>query len=326
MSLLLFMLGLEYTGDELRASIREGRKAGAVDLVLNFIPGLAFGFLMGWSPLAAVVLGGVTCISSSGIVAKVLEDLNRLGNRETPAVLSLLVIEDLAMALYLPLLAVALAGGGLARSTIAVFGALSAAGLVLYLALQHGHRAERLLHHGSDEVVLLSVLGMLLLVAAVGELLQFSAAVGAFLLGIALSGPLAERARRLVSPVRDLAAAAFFFIFGAQVDATELPAVLVPALALAAVAVVTKLIAGWVAVPGGSVPARLRAGTALMARGEFSIVIAELGVVAGVEPRLGLLAIAFVLITAVTGPLATRWAGMLRVKRPAAPGASGGGG
>ena len=317
MSLLLFMLGLEYTGDELRTSIRDTRLGGAVDLVLNFLPGLALALILGWSPLAAVVLGGVTCISSSGIVAKVLEDLNRLGNRETPAVLSILVIEDLAMAAYLPLLAVALAGEGVAGSIVAVLLALGAVGVVLYLALRHGHRAERLLQHGSDEVVLLSVLGLLLVVAAVGELLQFSAAVGAFLVGIALSGPLANKARRLVGPIRDLAAAVFFFLFGVQVDTSALPGVLAPAFALAAIAILTKLVSGWVAARDASVPGRIRAGTALIARGEFSIVIAELGVVAGVESRLGPLAIAFVLITAVAGPPATRLAGNLRVKQRA---------
>ena len=66
------------------------------------MPGVVVGLVLGWSLPAAVLLGGVTWISSSGIVSKVLTDLDRLGNRETPAVLNLLVIEDLAMAVYLP--------------------------------------------------------------------------------------------------------------------------------------------------------------------------------------------------------------------------------
>ncbi len=111
-ALLLFMLGLEYTGEELADSLRSGRAAGVIDFLLNFTPGFGAGLLLGWSWLYACVLGGVTYISSSGIVAKVLTDLDRLGNRETPTVLSILVTEDLAMAVYLPLVAVALAGGG----------------------------------------------------------------------------------------------------------------------------------------------------------------------------------------------------------------------
>src|SRR3954471_19100201 len=103
--LLLFMLGLEYTAPELTASLRTGLPAGAVDLVLNVTPGVLAGLLLGFGPLGAVLLGGVTFISSSGVVAKVLNDLGRLGNRETPSVLSILVMEDLTMAVYLPLVA-----------------------------------------------------------------------------------------------------------------------------------------------------------------------------------------------------------------------------
>jgi monovalent cation:H+ antiporter-2, CPA2 family len=63
--LLLFMLGLEYTGDELKKSLRLGISAGVIDFALNFTPGLAAGLLLRWSPLAAVLLGGITYVSSS---------------------------------------------------------------------------------------------------------------------------------------------------------------------------------------------------------------------------------------------------------------------
>jgi len=109
--LLLLLLGIEYSAEELTASLRRSAGAGLVDLALNFTPGLAAGLLLGWPPLAAVVLGGVTYVSSSGIAAKLLGDLGRLGNRETPIVLSILVVEDLAMAAYLPILAGLLAAG-----------------------------------------------------------------------------------------------------------------------------------------------------------------------------------------------------------------------
>ena len=84
------MLGLEYTGRELKANLRVGLFAGAADFFLNFPPGLIAGLLLGWSPLPAVLLGGVTYISSSGIIAKVLAELKRLGNPETPTVVSIL--------------------------------------------------------------------------------------------------------------------------------------------------------------------------------------------------------------------------------------------
>jgi CPA2 family monovalent cation:H+ antiporter-2 len=119
--LLLFMLGLEYTGGELVENLRGGFPAAVVDLALNFTPSLIAGLLLQWRPLAAVLLGGVTYVSSSGVIAKVLADLRRLENPETPAVLSVLVLEDLAMAVYLPLGAVLLAGGGSAKNSLVRF-------------------------------------------------------------------------------------------------------------------------------------------------------------------------------------------------------------
>ena len=111
--LLLFTLGLEYTGAELAGTLRSGLRPALVDIVLNATPGAIAGVALGWSLEGVVLLAGITYISSSGVVAKLLADFGRLGNRETPSVLGLLVMEDLAMALYLPILAVLLAGTGL---------------------------------------------------------------------------------------------------------------------------------------------------------------------------------------------------------------------
>jgi monovalent cation:H+ antiporter-2, CPA2 family len=96
--LLLFMLGLEYTGEELEKSLRGGLAGGLVDFLLNFPPGLIAGFLLDWTLLPSILLGGVTYISSSGIIAKVLAELGGLANPETAVILSVLVLEDLAMA------------------------------------------------------------------------------------------------------------------------------------------------------------------------------------------------------------------------------------
>ena len=124
--LLLFMLGLEYGGDELRANLRSGLPAGVADMLLNFIPGLLAGLLLGWSMLASVLLGGVTYISSSGVIAKVIAELKRGDSSETSIVLSTLVLEDLAMAIYLPLVVVVISGGGLIKIAVSVGIALAA--------------------------------------------------------------------------------------------------------------------------------------------------------------------------------------------------------
>jgi CPA2 family monovalent cation:H+ antiporter-2 len=308
--LLLFMLGLEYTGKELSASLKKGLRAGVLDFLLNMTPGFAAGLLLGWSPLAALLLGGVTYISSSSVIAKVLGDLDRLGNRETPVVLSILVLEDLAMAIFLPIIAVLLIGKGFAQGAISVVVAVVTALVVLFLAVRHGRILSKIVAHGSEEVVLLTTFGLVLLVAGVAQRLQVSAAVGAFLVGVALSGSVAEQARNLVSPLRDLFAATFFLFVGLQIDPSTLPPVLLLAIALALVTTLTKGATGWWAAgwEGIAHRGRIRAGTALVARGEFSIVIAGLGVNAGVEPRLAPLAAAYVLLLAVGGPILARFA------------------
>jgi CPA2 family monovalent cation:H+ antiporter-2 len=176
--------------------------------------------------------------------------------------------------------------------------------------------------HG-DEVVLLKVLGLTVLVAGVAQQLQVSAAVGAFLVGIALSGPLAHSARELLSPLRDLFAAVFFVLFGLHTNPADLPPVAGVAALLAVAGIATKLITGWMAAArlGSAVTGRLRTGTALLPRGEFNIVIAGLAVTAGVNPRLGPVAAAYVLILAVAGPLLARAAEPLagRLRQRARP-------
>ncbi len=304
--LLLFMLGLDYTGRELVANLRSAFPAAIVDFGLNFTPGLVAGLLFKWKPLAAILLGGVTYVSSSGVIAKVLVELRRLNNPETPAVLSILVLEDLAMALYLPLVAVLLVGGSPVRMALSVSLALVTVLLVLGLAVRYGAPLSRVVAHQSDEIVLLTIFGAVLLVAGAAQHLQVSAAIGAFLVGIGVSGPMAEQTHRLLAPLRDLFAATFFFFFGLQIDPASLPPELPSAVLLGIVTTATKVLTGFWAAQRTGVDrrGRLRSGMALVARGEFPIVIAGLG--ASLEPQLGPLSAAYVLFLAVLGPILVR--------------------
>jgi CPA2 family monovalent cation:H+ antiporter-2 len=306
--LLLFMLGLEYTSSELTRSLRTGIRGGVIDFVFNFTPGVIAALILGWSPVVAAAFGGITYVSSSGIIAKVLHELGRESSMETPAIVSILVFEDLAMALFLPLLSVALTGRSGSSAVISVVGAIAAVGVVLLVALRFGPRLSRSFSHKSDEIILLTCFGLVLLVSGLAQRVQVSAAVGAFLVGIALSGPLAEQAHRVISPVRDLFAAVFFFFFGLQVAPAALLPVLPLALILVAITAATKLLSGWWAAKLSSLDGvnALRVGATLIARGEFSIVIAGLAVAAGAEPKVASVAAAYVLLCAIVGPLAAR--------------------
>ncbi|HEV7951428.1 MAG TPA: cation:proton antiporter, partial [Glaciihabitans sp.] len=283
--------------------------AGVVDLLLNMLPGVAVALLLGWGPVAAFVMGGVTYISSSGIIAKVLSDLGRLGNRETPVILSILVIEDLTMAVYLPILIAVLAGVSFWGGLQAVGIALLVLTLILVAALKYGHVVSSAIDSPDRESFLLKVMGAALLVAGVASALQVSAAVGAFLLGIAISGATAQTATRVLEPLRDVFAALFFFVFGLNTDPASIPPVLLVALLLAVVTSFTKMVTGWWAAgkQGIGVLGRARAGAALIARGEFSIVIAGLAVASGAVPdEFAALATTYVLLLAVIGPIAAR--------------------
>ena len=308
--LLLFMLGLEYTAGELLTTIRTQAPVGVLDFVLNFPPGFVAALLLGWGPTLGVVLGGVTYVSSSGIVAKVLSDQGWTGNRETPIVLSTLVIEDLVMALYLPVLGALLAGSGGAAALLPAVGAVAAVAVVLAAATRIEVGVSRILFSRSDEALLLTILGITILVAGGAEAFGVSAAVAALLVGIVLSGPAAEAAHGLLTPMRDLFAALFFAFVGLSVDPATIPPVLLPAVVLGVVTIATKALTGWIGAARSGVGVRggTRAGLLLAARGEFSIAIAGFATAAGVAGDFEALAVAYVFVLAIAGPVLVRFA------------------
>ncbi|WP_062518043.1 cation:proton antiporter [Demequina gelatinilytica] len=308
--LLLLLLGLEYSPDDLKVGMRTTWQAGIVDLVLNAVPGFVVAQLLGWSVQASIILAGVTYISSSGIIARLLDDFDRVANRETPVILSLLVMEDIAMAVFLPLLAVMLAGATFLQGAFAAGVAIAIVAVAFLLAVRFSRHVSAVVHSHSRELLLLGVLGLAFLVAGLAEAVQVSAAVGAFLLGLTLSGNVADQIRGLMPPLRDVFGGIFFVFFGIGIDPRDLGPVIVPALILAVVTAVTKAGTGvWAARRAGIGPkGQWRTAMSLIPRGEFSIVIAGLGVAAGAQPLLGPLAAAYVLTLAVAGSILMRFA------------------
>jgi CPA2 family monovalent cation:H+ antiporter-2 len=306
--LLLLTLGLEFSIGEFAASMRRHLPSAAVDVVLNATPGAIAGWLLHLNFVGILAMAGITFISSSGVIARLLNDLGRLGNRETPAVLSVLVLEDFAMAAYLPLLAVLAAGGTWWEALLWMGAAMIALVAVFAASYRWGHHVGRLISHPDDEQLLLRILGLTLLVAAAAEHLHASAAVGAFLVGLTLTGETAERARAVLTPLRDLFAAVFFLAIGLSVDPKDLVPMLPVAVLLAAVTAVTKVATGVYAArrDGVARPGQLRAGTALIARGEFSLVI--IGLAGTSVAAIGSLATPYVFVLAIVGPLLARFA------------------
>ncbi|OBG86591.1 potassium transporter [Mycobacterium sp. E136] len=315
--LLLLTLGLEFSVTEFTASLRRHLPSAWVDLVLNATPGAIAGWLLDLDIVGILALAGVTYISSSGLIARLLADLRRLGNRETPAVLSVLVLEDFAMAAYLPVLSVLAAGGTWWQAGIGMAVAVAALLMAFTVSYRWGHHVGRLVTHPDNEQLLLRIMGLTLVVAALAEFVHASAAVGAFLVGLTLTGETAERARAVLTPIRDLFAAIFFLAIGYSVDPADLGPMLPMALAIAAVTAVTKVATGRFAARRDGVgrAGQMRAGTALIARGEFSLVI--IGLVGTSIPQVSTVATPYVFVLAILGPVLTRFTGRRR-RRPTA--------
>ena len=151
--------------------------------------------------------------------------------------------------------------------------------MTLFAGMRFDAGVSRFLFSRSDEALLLTILGLALVVAGAGETLHVSAAVGAFLAGIVLSGPAAERARDMLVPVRDLFAALFFSFIGLSTDPALLGDAIGLAVSLAAVTASTKIATGWLAARHAGLPSgsRWRAGALLVPRAEFSLIVAGLG-------------------------------------------------
>ena len=309
--LLLLLLGLEYSGTQLVETARQQSRSGFIDLVLNATPGVAMALILGWGFAGALALGGVTYISSSGIVSQVVRDLRWRRNPETRPVVSILILEDLVMAPYLPILTVVLTGAGLVSGLVSTGIALVVVAVVILVAVRQGSWTKRLFGNSEPVGLLLVVFGAAVAAAGLAGLVSFSPAVAAFLVGLLLTGEVAEVARRRLDPLRELLAAVFFAYFGLSTDPADLPAVVLPALLLAIITIATKFVTGWYAsgTVDGDTTSRLRAGALLSARGEFSIVIAGIAAVSTMLPgQFQAFVAAYVLITASIGPVLARYA------------------
>jgi CPA2 family monovalent cation:H+ antiporter-2 len=314
--LLLFFLGLEFSLDRLTAARRMVVVGGVIDLVLNAGLGLLVGIvLLGPGP-EAVLMAGLIYISSSGIVTRALFDLRRLGDDETDLVLGVLVFEDLAIAVFLGIAAALASGESVGGAEIVATAGIALAFVIAFLIVGRWahHAIDRIGPRLDREQLLLGALAIALGGAALGEAAGLSEAVGALLAGILLSGSeVRNQIEQQLLGLRDFAAAIFFFAFGLEVDLGEAPDAAEWLLLAVPVAVAGKLVGGYLAGRSTGFTSResVNVGTALVARGEFTIILAELaagGVALDaafrelVSPFAGL----FVLATAVAGVVLMR--------------------
>ncbi len=314
--LLLFFLGLEFSLDRLTAARRMVVVGGLIDLVLNAGLGLLVGIaLLGPGP-EAVLMAGLIYISSSGIVTRALFDLRRLGDDETDLVLGVLVFEDLAIAVFLGVAAALASGESVGGAEIALTAGIALAFVVAFLLVGRWahHAIDRIGPRLDREQLLLGALAIALGGAALADAAGLSEAVGALLAGILLSGSeVRNQIEQQLLGLRDFAAAIFFFAFGLEVDLGEAPDAAEWLLLAVPVAVAGKLVGGYLAGRSTGFTSResVNVGAALVARGEFTIILAT--VAAGgvaLDPAfrelVGAFAGLFVLATAVAGVVLMR--------------------
>ena len=275
--LLLLMLGLEYTAKELVTTVKERRSLGFVDAIINSIPGAIIALILGWGLVGALVLAGITYVSSSGIAAQLIKDAALGSLPSTKRAISVLVIEDLFLAVYLPIISAIIASVALVTGLISISLALLIAGGALLLAARGVHIPHAPNIMGDSATLLLTVFGAALLASGLATYIGFSGAVAAFLVGLILTGDVAIVARVRLAPLRDLFAAIFFVFFGLQTNPADIPPVLFPALLLALLGAATKWFTAWWAMRGlGDSKETMSVAAILIPRGEFSIVIAGL--------------------------------------------------
>ena len=276
---LLFFLGLEFSVDRLLRSGRHVGLGGAADLAVNAGLGLLVGVAAFGLSFTAIVVAACVYVSSSAIAVKALTDFRRLADDETDLVLAILLFEDVAIAAVLGFVAT---GGGTVATTAGVTAkALVFVGAALAASRWLGGPIGRLLDRLEIEFFLLAVFGFVIGMSALAEELELSQAVGALMAGVILSDSgVREEIEQRFFALRDVFAALFFFAFALTIDLGKVGDVgWIVAFAVMAT-LVGKVGVGVLAGRLGGFTTRqgLNAGAALVAHGEFTIILAQLAV------------------------------------------------
>lgn len=308
---LLFYLGLEFSVSRLLKSGKSIVTGGICYVALNFLSGLLLGWMMSFPLKETLVICGIMTSSSTAIVAKVLVDLKRTANPETEIIMGMIMFDDLFIAVHMSLLSGLLLSG--ATSLAGIIGTtLTALGFILlflFAGRKFIHLINKYLNINSSELFLLLILALLFLVAGFSETLHVAEAIGALMVGMVLAESVhVKRIEHMIVPFRDFFGAMFFFSFGLNID----PSTLSGAVGIAVIGVLLTIgcnfISGAIAgrVAGVSTRASFNIGFTLVSRGEFSIIMANIGKAGGLLPVVQSYAVLYVLILAVLGPMLTK--------------------
>ncbi len=308
---LLFYLGLEFSVSRLLRSGRSILVGGSLYVAINFISGLVLGWVVGFPIKETLVACGIMTSSSTAIVAKVLVDLKRTANSETEIIMGMIMFDDLFIAVHMSILSGLILSGAtsLAGIVLTSLGALIFILLFLLLGRRLIKYLDQALNIQSSELFLLVIMAGLFLIAGFSETLHVAEAIGALMIGLVLAESVhAKRIEHIILPFRDFFGALFFFSFGLSINPLSLGGAIGPALIGVVFTIFGNMFSGAMAGRIAGIPGRSSAniGFTLVSRGEFSIIMANIGKAGGLLPAIQSFAVLYVLILAVLGPLLTK--------------------
>jgi CPA2 family monovalent cation:H+ antiporter-2 len=282
--------------------------AGLMDILLNAVPAAILAFILGYGPVGALAFAGIMFISSSGIVSQLIRETGWGKSNVAKRVTSVLVFEDILMAPYLPILAAFTLGLSVWAGLISVTVALGVTMSIFLIAIGREIPGLKSLAKRGPGVLLLLVFGVTLAVAGAATLAGFSGAIAAFLIGMLLTGEVAESLRSRFAPLREIFSAIFFLFFGLSISFLDVVSVLPVAIAFSVLGIAGKLAVGWWV--GRDMSDRMswrRIGAFLVARGEFSMIIAATVVANTAFTGLKEITLGVVVLTTVFSTLAIRY-------------------
>lgn len=286
---LLFALGLEFSFYKLKKVGSTAFVSTAVIIFSMLFVGYGVGQLLGWNHMDSIFLGGMLSMSSTAIIIKAFDDLQLREKSFTEVVFGVLIVEDIAgIAMMVILATIAVATSGI--STVEL--ALSVGRLVFFLVLwfvagmylipTFFKKAQKLM---TDETLVVVSIGLCLGMVYLATSLGFSSALGAFIMGSLIAeAPNAEHIEHLVSPIKDLFGAVFFVSVGMMVNPALLLDYAVPVAVLVAATILGQLFFSTCGVlaAGQKLHTAVLCGFSLTQIGEFSFILATLGMNLGV--------------------------------------------
>jgi CPA2 family monovalent cation:H+ antiporter-2 len=306
--LLLLVLGFEYSASELAASMKKRWHAGLMDILLNAVPAALLALALGYGPVGALAFAGIMFISSSGIASQLIRETGWGKSNVAKRVTSVLVFEDILMAPYLPILAAVTLGLSVWAGLVSVSVALVVISSIFVIAIGREIPGLKKLARRGPGVLLLLVFGVTMAAAGAATLAGFSGAIAAFLIGMLLTGEVAESLRSRFAPLREIFSAIFFLFFGLSISVIDVVNVLPAAIAFSVLGIIGKMAVGWWV--GRDMSDKMswrRIGAFLASRGEFSMIIAATVVTSSALAGIKEITLGIVVITALFSTLAIRF-------------------